>query len=288
MSVENSGHTAVRVAGVTKIFGTTVALRDVSFAIPRGQMVGLLGLSGSGKSTLLRVLNGLHRPASGAVEVLGCDVVAARRSALRDIRRRIGFVFQQFELVGRLSVVENVLSGALGRLRGPRFGVVTYSSALRREALAHLDRVGLGDRAFQRSSTLSGGQQQRVAIARALMQRPALVLADEPVASLDPETAGQVMDLLFRICREDRLTVIASLHQVELALQWTQRLIGLRDGEIVLDTDARTATQETVMEIYRRVLVGQDPHQLDASQGADHGGAAAVGRPRLANSVVVP
>jgi phosphonate transport system ATP-binding protein len=271
---------AVRVAAVSKNFGATVALRDVSFEIQSGQMIGLLGLSGSGKSTLLRVLNGLHRPTAGAVEVLGCDVVTARRGALRDIRRRIGFVFQQFELVGRLTVLENVLSGALGRLRGPRFGTLTYSTALRREALAHLDRVALADRAFQRSDTLSGGQQQRVAIARALMQRPALVLADEPVASLDPETAGEVMDVLFRICREDHLTVIASLHQVDLALQWTQRLLGLRDGEIVLDTDARSATQQTVMEIYRRVLDGQD-EQTATPQ-------AAAKLPRLASTVVVP
>ncbi len=279
MAVDQNTATSVRVAGVSKNFGATVALRDVSFEIHSGQMIGLLGLSGSGKSTLLRVLNGLHRPSAGTVEVLGCDVVAARRGALRDIRRQIGFVFQQFELVNRITVLENVLSGALGRLRGPRFGTLTYSTALRREALAHLDRVGLADRAFQRSDTLSGGQQQRVGIARALMQQPALVLADEPVASLDPETAGEVMDVLFRICREDHLTVIASLHQVDLALQWTQRLLGLRDGEIVLDADARTATQQTVMEIYRRVLDGQDEETAPK---------AAAKTSRLANTVVVP
>jgi phosphonate transport system ATP-binding protein len=266
---------AVRVIGVSKDFGTTRALQDVSLTIPRGQLVGLLGLSGSGKSTLLRVLNGLHRPTAGSVEVLGCDVVAANGAALRDIRRRIGFVFQQFELVGRLSVVENVLSGALGRVRGPRFGPLTYSLALRREALEHLDRVGLADRAFQRSSTLSGGQQQRVAIARALMQRPGLILADEPVASLDPETAGQVMDLLFRISREDHLTVVASLHQVDLALQWTQRLIGLRDGRVVMDGPTATADQETVMDIYQRVM-GADQQAGSAQERAGSADAEAA------------
>jgi phosphonate transport system ATP-binding protein len=262
---------AVRVTGVYKDFGTTRALQDVSLTIPHGQLVGLLGLSGSGKSTLLRLLDGLHRPSAGSVEVLGCDVVAANGAALRDVRRRIGFVFQQFELVGRLTVLENVLSGALGRVRGPRFGPLTYSLALRREALGHLDRVGLADRAFQRTSTLSGGQQQRVAIARALMQRPGVILADEPVASLDPETAGQVMDLLFRISREDHLTVLASLHQVDLALRWTQRLVGLRDGRVVLDASTATADQRTVMEIYQRVL-GAD-ERAAAPDAGDEGGA---------------
>jgi phosphonate transport system ATP-binding protein len=153
--------------------------------------------------------------------------------------------------------MENVLTGALGRVRGPRYGVVTWPKALRREALEHLDRVGLADRAYQRADTLSGGQQQRVAIARTLMQRPTLVLADEPVASLDPEISAQVMDLLFRICVEDQLTVLCSLHQVELALGWTHRIVGLRDGRVVLDEDARSLDSDAVMQVYRRV----DPNQ---------------------------
>ncbi len=231
----------------------TRALNGVSIALPRGQLVSLIGLSGSGKSTLLRHLNGLHTPTEGSATVLGVEVQSASRAELRELRRQVGFVFQQFGLVGRLSCLENVLSGALGRLRAPRLGVLTYSRSLRREALEHLERVGLADRAFQRADTLSGGQQQRVAIARTLMQRPTLLLADEPVASLDPESSAQVMDVLFRIVVEDQLTVICTLHQVELALGWAQRIVGLRDGNVVLDQPSAGLDEDAVMEVYRRV-----------------------------------
>ncbi|MEM1335488.1 MAG: ATP-binding cassette domain-containing protein, partial [Actinomycetota bacterium] len=182
----------VRVQHLRKEFdeGRVVALDDVSFSVPEGQLLVIIGLSGSGKSTLLRHLNGLHEPTSGSVEVLGTDVVAASGKELRGLRRDVGFVFQQFNIVGRLSCIENVLTGALGTLRGPRFGARMYPKALRREAIEQLDRVGLADRAWQRTDTLSGGQQQRVAIARTLMQKPRIVLADEPVASLDPEISG--------------------------------------------------------------------------------------------------
>lgn len=259
-----SEHDVVAVSEVTKRFDDgTVALDRVSLAIPRGQMLALIGLSGSGKSTLLRHLNGLHHPTAGAVEVLGTDVVHARRRELRSLRRRVGFVFQQFGLVGRVSCLENVLAGALGRLRGPRLGVLGYRAADRRAALDQLDRVGLADRAFQRADTLSGGQQQRVAIARMLMQQPELVLADEPVASLDPESSDQVMDVLFRVCLEDRLSVVCSLHQVELALGWAQRIVGLRDGRVVLDEDATRLDQVRVMEVYRRVEPGGDAASAD-------------------------
>jgi phosphonate transport system ATP-binding protein len=250
---------AARLDHVTKTFadGSVTALDDVSFDVPTGQLLVLIGLSGSGKSTLLRHLNGLHRPDSGAIEVLDTDVVAASRRELRALRRQVGFVFQQFNLVGRVSCLENVLSGALGRIAWPRFGVLSYSKALRREALGHLERVGLGDRAFQRADTLSGGQQQRVAIARTLMQSPSLLLADEPVASLDPESSAQVMEVLARICVEDELTVVCSLHQVELALGWAHRIVGLRDGAKVLDQDARHLDSAAVMDVYRRVEPGR-------------------------------
>ncbi len=245
----------VRTTGLTKTFanGRVVALDDVTLEVLRGQLVVIIGLSGSGKSTFLRHLNGLHTPTSGAVEVLGVDVVGARGAELRTLRRQVGFVFQQFNIVGRLTCIENVLSGALGRLRLPRYGVSTYSKALRREAIEQLDRVGLADRAFQRTDTLSGGQQQRVAIARTLMQRPQLVLADEPVASLDPEISGQVMDVLFRCCAEDGLTVVCSLHQLDLALGWANRIIGLRDGAVVLDRPAGGLDHDEVMQVYRRL-----------------------------------
>ncbi|MEM9132945.1 MAG: phosphonate ABC transporter ATP-binding protein [Actinomycetota bacterium] len=247
---------AVVVRDLVKTFddGRVRALDGVSFDVPEGQMLVIIGLSGSGKSTLLRHLNGLHTPTEGSVEVLGVDVPAAKGRQLRTLRRDVGFVFQQFNIVGRLSCMENVLSGALGRVRGPRLGALMYPRSLREEALRKLDRVGLGDRAWQRTDTLSGGQQQRVAIARTLMQNPRIVLADEPVASLDPEISGQVMDLLVQCCIEDNITVLCSLHQVDLALGWANRLIGLQDGRIVLDSPVDAdLDHDSVMEVYRRL-----------------------------------
>jgi phosphonate transport system ATP-binding protein len=254
VSAETTGGPVVCLEQLTKVFGQTTALDRVDLTVPAGQMLAILGPSGSGKSTLLRTLNGLVAPTSGTVRVLGCDVGHARGSQMRALRRRAGFIFQQFGLVGRLTVLENVLSGALGRIRFPRFGVLSYPRSLRLEALAQLERVGLGARAFQRSDTLSGGQQQRAAIARTLMQHPVVLLADEPVASLDPESSAAVMELLLRICQEEHLTVIASLHQVELARGWADRMVGLRDGRTVLDARPQDVTSEEIMEIYRGAL----------------------------------
>ncbi len=241
--------------------GAVRALRGISFDVMPASLTVLVGRSGSGKSTLLRCINGLERPTAGTVRVFGQEPALLRPSELRRLRRRIGFVFQSFNLVGRNMAIENVLSGALGRLRGPRYGVMTYSSALRREALGYLDRVGLADKAFQRADTLSGGQQQRVAIARMLFQKPDLVLADEPVASLDPESSRQVMEILFRSCSEENLTVVCSLHQMELALGWADRVIGMRLGEIVLDRRASELTSEETMAVY------------DVDEPDDHGAA---------------
>ena len=251
-----SGEPAVKVTNLVKTFdnGSVTALDQVSITVPTGQLLVIIGLSGAGKSTLLRHLNGLHLPTEGSVEVLGQDVPALTRPQLRYLRRDIGFVFQQFNIVGRITCIENVLSGGLGRIRGPRIGAMMYPKWLRVEAFEQLQRVGLADRAWQRTDTLSGGQQQRVAIARSLMQKPKLVLADEPVASLDPEISGQVMDLLVQCCIEDNITVICSLHQVELALGWTDRLIGLRDGKVVMDTPVDDSlNQKDVMDVYREL-----------------------------------
>ncbi|MFD5865008.1 phosphonate ABC transporter ATP-binding protein [Agromyces sp. NPDC127015] len=247
------GSALIEVDGLTKRFGTTVALRDASLEVARGEIVVLLGLSGSGKSTLLRHLDGLEIPTSGSVRVLGREVPRLSGRRLRALRSRIGFVFQQFELVPSLTVLENVLTGALAELRGPRLGLWSYPRRLKLAALAHLDRVGLLDRAYQRADTLSGGQQQRVAIARALMQDPEILLADEPVASLDPESSEQVMALIREIAMDAGLTVVCSLHQVDLALSWGDRIVGLRHGEVVLDTPASGLTKAEVMEIYGRV-----------------------------------
>ncbi|MEY2609936.1 MAG: phosphonate transporter ATP-binding protein [Actinomycetota bacterium] len=247
------GDAVVSIASLSKRFPNgTLAVDNVSFDVPAGQVVGLLGLSGSGKSTLMRLVNGLHRPTGGHVTVLGRVVDECGSSELRDLRRDIGFIFQQFGLVGRMTCIENVLVGSLGRLRGPRLGVRSYPKALRRQALDHLDRVGLLAQAFQRADTLSGGQMQRVAIARSLMQQPKVLLADEPVASLDPESSVQVLDLIARIAREDNMTVLCSLHQVELAIGRTDRLIGLRDGQLVLDRLTAGTDQSEIMALYRR------------------------------------
>ena len=253
------GKTAVEVCDLVKTFdnGAVRALDGVSFAVPEGQLLVIIGLSGSGKSTLLRHLNGRHLPSEGAVTVLEQNAPNLNRTDLRNLRKEVGFVFQQFNIVGRLTCIENVLTGTLGRLKGPRIGASMYPKKLRKEAIEQLERVGLAERAWQRTDTLSGGQQQRVAIARTLMQKPKIVLADEPVASLDPEISGQVMDLLVQCCIEDNITVLCSLHQVDLALGWADRLIGLRDGKIVLDTPVDDSIdQQSVMGVYRELDPG--------------------------------
>ena len=261
---------AVQINDLTKVFPNgTRALDGVTLNVPEGQLLALVGLSGSGKSTLLRHVNGLLQPTSGQITTLGTDLVSASTSDIRALRRNVGFVFQQFGLVGRISALENVLSGSLGRIKGPRFGVGMYSRQLRKTALVNLDRVGMADKAFQRADTLSGGQMQRVAIARSLMQQPKLLLADEPVASLDPESSAQVMDVLFRIVVEDQLTVICTLHQVELAMGWTNRVVGLRDGQVVLDRFVADIKERDVLDVYRRV--GSSNQLLDDSQSVnDH------------------
>ena len=255
---------AIRAVGIDKTFPNgTRALKNVSIDVPERQMLSLVGLSGSGKSTFLRVVNGLLPASEGQMEVLGVEMEGASRQQIRAVRRDVGFVFQQFGLVGRLTAIENVLTGALGRLRFPRFGVISYPLKLRKKALEQLDRVGMADYAFQRADTLSGGQMQRVAIARSLLQEPKILLADEPVASLDPESSQQVMEVMFRIVAEDHLTVIVTLHQVELARGWADRIVGLRDGEVVMDRFTSDITDEQIRDVYRRVDPGTR-HDVDS------------------------
>ncbi|WP_136610662.1 phosphonate ABC transporter ATP-binding protein [Sinomonas albida] len=243
----------IRLSGVSKDFGSTRALSGVDLTVERGEVVVLLGLSGSGKSTLLRHLDGLELPTRGDVEVLGRSLPKLKAHELRRVRARVAMIFQQFELVPSLTVLENVLTGALARLKGPRLGLWAYPKQLKLAALTHLDRVGMLEKAYERADQLSGGQQQRVAIARALMQSPEILLADEPVASLDPESSAQVMRLIREIAADDGLTVVCSLHQVDLALGWGDRIVGLRHGEVVLDTPAMGLSKSQVMEIYGRV-----------------------------------
>ena len=244
---------AVRLEGVSKSFGAVTALDDVTVDFTPGEINVLLGLSGSGKSTLLRHINGLHLPSSGTVHTLGIPVHRAKQKDLRVLRSRVGMIFQHFHLVGPMSVLENVCTGRLGAIRGPRVGLFSYPRAVREAAMEHLARVGLADKAFQRADTLSGGQQQRVAIARALIQEPVVLLADEPVASLDPVSSAGVMELLREISAELGLTVICSLHQVELAMEFGQRITGLQGGRVVLDRAVSRLSREDVFDIYHAV-----------------------------------
>lgn len=249
---------------VTKVFNKTItALDDISFEVPTGQKLVLLGQSGSGKSTLLRHINRLQIPDHGEISVFDQPLSKLRNRQVRALRRQVGFIFQDFFLVGGMTVLENVCTGMLGSMLLPRMGVPTYPKTVRRRAMELLDRVGIADKAFQRTDNLSGGQQQRVAIARALIQNPAILLADEPVASLDPETAHEVLELISTICREDDLTVIMSLHQVNYALEFADRIVGLRSGEVVLDAQADQLQQDQVMAIYKKVIALED---LDLDQ----------------------
>jgi phosphonate transport system ATP-binding protein len=245
---------AVEITALTKRFGDTTALRDVSLSVQPGEVVVLLGLSGSGKSTLLRHVDALELPTSGSVRVAGTAVSELSGRPLRRLRQQVGFVFQQFELVPSLTVLENVLTGALATARGPRLGLWSYPRRLRHRALGHLDRVGLLDRAYQRADTLSGGQQQRVAIARALMQDPSASIT----WALDPESSAQVMTLIREIAADQGLTVLCSLHQVDLALSWADRIVGLRHGAVVLDTRTEGLSKAQVMEIYGQVATTTD------------------------------
>ena len=210
----------IRVERLNKTFGRKQALFDLALSVEPGEMVALIGASGSGKSTLLRHVAGLaccDRTNGGSIQVLGRDVQAEGRlnADVRRLRADIGYIFQQFNLVGRISVLQNVLLGCLGRMPRWRGTLGLFSAEEKQRALQALSRVGLADLAQQRASTLSGGQQQRVAIARALCQRAKVILADEPIASLDPESARKVMQILADINREDGTTVVVTLHQVD-------------------------------------------------------------------------
>lgn len=241
---------SISLEGVIKRFGNNEVLHGVDLEVHPGEFIALVGPSGAGKSTLLRLLNGSHQPTEGRVHVLGREPVRCNRRDLRQLRTKIGFVFQQFGLVGRLTALENVLMGALGSLKLPRYGVMSYPRELRELAVENLDRVSLADQRFQRCDTLSGGQQQRVAIARMLMQDAQLVLADEPVASLDPAASVNVLETLKKLSAEDGFTVVCSLHQIDLALQVSDRIVAVREGQFILDQPTATTSEAELRSIY--------------------------------------
>ncbi|GAA2579146.1 phosphonate ABC transporter ATP-binding protein [Microbacterium binotii] len=236
----------------------TMGLRGVSLDIAAGEMVAIVGLSGSGKSTLIRTINGLVPISTGSLTVGDTELAGARPRTLRRLRGGIGMVFQGFNLAGRASVLNNVLVGRLTHTSTWRTLLGAYTANDKQLAYEALERVGILAKVYDRASALSGGQQQRVAIARALAQQPRIVLADEPVASLDPPTAHGVMGDLRRINRELGMTVLVNLHLLDLARQYGTRLIGMRAGELVYDGSAADATDADFAEIYGRSVTAED------------------------------
>lgn len=241
----------LKVENLSKIYeGGTQALDDVSFEVEQGEFLAIIGLSGSGKSTLLRCINRLIEPTSGTITWDGVDVTKASQEELRRIRRKIGMVFQHFNLVNRSQVLTNVLSGRLGYLN-PALSVVNrFPKADIDKAHAQLARVGLEEKWNARADELSGGQKQRVGVARAMMQDPEIMLADEPVASLDPVLARSIMQYLERINQEDGAMVLCSLHFLDLVHEYADRVIALNDGKLVFEGAPSEIDDEKFNEIY--------------------------------------
>ena len=264
----------VSVEHLVKVYpGGTHALDDVSVDIQRGEFVVLIGLSGSGKSTLLRCVNRLVEPTSGTVRFDGVDVTRASPRELRRIRRRIGMIFQQFNLVRRSSVFSNVVAGRLGYRSTWRTIASRPTGADVELAFENLQRVGILDKAYARADALSGGQQQRVGIARALMQQPELMLADEPVASLDPATSHSVMKYLEEINKKDGITVICSLHFLSLARRYGTRVLALKAGTIAFDGKPRDIDERRFRDIYGEdaveVEIGPAPLPREGADALD-------------------
>ncbi len=277
----HTGEPVVRISQLSKRYGHTWALQNVDLAIHKGERVALLGASGSGKSTLLRCLCGLEigERGSGRVDVLGQRLQSDGRleKDVRHQRRRIGVIFQQFNLVGRLPVMTNVLNGSSAGRPLWRSLLAAFTEHERAVALEALHAVGLGEQAWQRASTLSGGQQQRAAIARVLVQGASLLLADEPVASLDPESTRRVMDLLELLNRREGLTLVISLHHVELARRYCDRVVALRQGRLVFDGPTDALSPRLLKQLY-----GDEAADLLRAPDAD----AWPGEPEMSGSTV--
>jgi len=245
------------------------ALTEVSFAVPPGQVAGLIGPSGAGKSTLIRCINRLVEPTGGRVRLGEVEITSLSRAELRRTRRRIGMIFQEYALVERLSVMENVLSGRLGYVPFWRSFTRRFPQADVDQAFALLERVGLLEHADKGADALSGGQRQRVGIARALAQNPELLLVDEPAASLDPKTSRQIMRLIREVCAERELPAIINIHDVALAQSFTERIVGLREGRIVFDGEPDALDDRVLTTIYG----DEDWSQLQrgARESEEHG-----------------
>ena len=235
---------------LSRRFGATMAVASVTLRIGHGEMIGIIGRSGAGKSTLLRLINRLIEPSAGTIHADGIDIIALRGATLRRWRARTAMIFQQFNLVNRLDVLTNVLCGRLHEVSTPRMLLKLFTEQERVDAIHALDRLGLLEHAMHRADALSGGQQQRVAIARALMQKPRIILADEPIASLDPMNAKVVMDALADINRRDGITVLCNLHTLDTARAYCGRVIGMAAGRIVFDGPPEALTAPVLRDIY--------------------------------------
>lgn len=241
----------LEIKNLTKVYeGGVQALDDVSFSVEHGEFLAVIGLSGSGKSTLLRCINRLVEPTEGQIIWNGVDVTSANQSDLRLIRRKIGMVFQHFNLVERSQVITNVLAGRLGYVNPALSLVNRFPESDTEAALRQLERVEITEQAYKRADELSGGQQQRVGIARAMVQEPEMILADEPVASLDPVLAHSIMQYLEKINQEDGVTVLCSLHFLDLVHRYADRAIALNEGKLMFDGAPQAIDDEKFKEIY--------------------------------------
>jgi phosphonate transport system ATP-binding protein len=241
----------LEIINLTKIYeGGVLALDNVSFSVQPGEFLAVIGLSGSGKSTLLRCINRLVEPTKGKVIWNDFDVTSANQGELRLIRRKIGMVFQHFNLVSRSPVITNVLSGRLGYVSPALSLINRFPDEDIEKALMQLDRVGIANQAYKRADELSGGQQQRVGIARAMIQDPEVILADEPVASLDPVLAHTIMRYLEKINKEDGVMVLCSLHFLDLVHRYADRAIALNEGKLMFDGSPKSIDDEKFKEIY--------------------------------------
>ncbi len=241
----------LKVEHLTKVYPNgTVALKDLSFEVPDGEFLVVIGLSGSGKSTLLRCINRLIDPTEGKITMDGIDITAAKGAELRHIRRHIGMIFQHFNLVKRSTVMTNVLNGRLGYLNPWTSTLGIFPREEKQRAIAAMTRVGIAEKVSSRADALSGGQQQRVGIARTLMQEPKLILADEPVASLDPVLAHSIMQYIEKLNKEDNVSVICSLHYLDLIQRYAERVIGLKDGIKVFEGLPTEINRIKFKEIY--------------------------------------
>ena len=237
---------------VSKIYNNiTKAVSDISFSIEEGEFVAVIGPSGSGKSTILRCINRLVDATQGTVTFDGHDVVHANKKELRQIRKKTGMIFQHYNLVDRLSVIENVLHGRLGHKSSVSGAIGYYTEKEKENAFEILSKLGLTEQAYKRCDELSGGQKQRVGIARSIMQEPRLILCDEPIASLDPSSAKIIMDHLSDINKSMKITCILNLHQVDVAMKYAKRIIGLTSGCIVYDGPPEQLTKSQIYEIYQ-------------------------------------